>query len=254
MTSDKPLFSLVLPTRHHLNLVSRFLDSIAATTEDLSSLEIVLYVDDDDLESQKIDDPRFNIRKLIGKSHTMGNITREAVAKARGEYIFLTNDDLVFRTRGWDTKTAEIFKRFPDGIVMVYGNDLYYGKRIATFPIITRKACKLMDQVCPGSYRSHCIDDHIWDIFTRLKKFGHNRAIYMKDVVFEHMHYEMGIASCAGKDDLSDQDLYISFSGQRANVCAKMVKAISDYAQTHPRCHSGGMWHNLVAKLFGNKK
>jgi hypothetical protein len=73
-------------------------------------------------------------------------------------------------------------------IALVYGNDLT-GLGEAAFPILSRRMCELMGNICPSEYEKYCIDNHIWDIFKLLKQLGHDRFIYLHDVIFEHVDH-----------------------------------------------------------------
>jgi hypothetical protein len=72
----------------------------------------------------------------------------------------------------------------------VGGNDLILGEELACFPILSRTVCELMGSICPSEYIRTALDNHIFDIFKRLAPLGHNRIIYLKDVIFEHLNYE----------------------------------------------------------------
>jgi glycosyltransferase involved in cell wall biosynthesis len=223
-------FSLILPTHNHPGLVKRLFRSIVDTTKNLDRLEIVLYLDDDDLESRALTHPLLNLVKLIKHSDDMGNILRTCYDASSARYVMLANDDMIFKTQGWDETVIKTFAGFPDDIGMVYGNDLYYGKLMSTFPILSRTACELMDKICPAQYKWHCIDAHIFDIFTRLSLSGYKRTAYLKNVIFEHMHHELSAAindpDLVPMSDRDDQALYFSLEESRRETVNKMVEHI----------------------------
>lgn len=223
-------FSLILPTRDHPALAMRALESIADTACCLTRLEIILYVDEDDMRSREISHPLLSISKLVGQSNGAGVLTRKCYEASAGKYVMLINDDMIFRTKNWDAKVLEVFSRFHDGIALVYGNDLYYGARMSTFPILSRAACELMENICPREYRRHCIDPHILDIFKRLEQLGYKRTIYLSNVIFEHMHNELGILindpGSVPQSDEDDQELYFKLADYRQYVARKMAEYI----------------------------
>jgi hypothetical protein len=228
-------FSLILPTRDRPSLVKRLFESIIQTVSNPDVLEIILCIDEDDFESREITHPAISIHKLIRKNKTMGEMTRACYEQTKGKLIMLLNDDMIFRTKNWDLKILKVFSHFPDGIALVYGNDLYYGKYMSTFPILPRKSCELMDKICGVDYKRHCIDPHIFDIFQRLLRLGYDRSIYLKDVIFEHMHYELGFLATETEDgpksDEEDQSLYLSFAQDRELVAKRMAQSIESYCQ-----------------------
>jgi len=223
-------FSLILPTRNRLDLVQRLFSSILETSANLDLLEIILCIDEDDPESHKISHTLLTIKKIIAPQGSMGSIIRDCYGKSTARYIVLINDDVIIRTKNWDIKVLEAFSRFSDDLAFVYCNDLYYGKRLSSFPILSRTACDLMDNICPAKYKSHCIDSHIFDIFKRLSQLGHERLIYLSNVIFEHMHYGVTLSSYEGSffdvNCTDDQLLYFSFAEERQQIALKMAQYI----------------------------
>lgn len=221
--------SIILPTRDRIKLVKRLLNSIIEHTSDLQSLEIILYVDHDDAESSAISSSVLSLYKIIGPRDTMGNMLRRCYEKSTSNYIVLLNDDAVIRTLAWDHLILEAAKRFPDDIVLMYVNDRYQGRRVPTFPILSRKTCDLIGKICPAQYKRHCIETHILDIFNRLKDLGHERILYLPHVVFEHMNYELSEFSYENKpidDYANDQSLYFSLMQNRQVIAKKLNDAI----------------------------
>jgi hypothetical protein len=218
-------------------LLKRLLDSIAETVSDPDRLEIVLYVDEDDVESREVSHPSLSIVRQIGPRlrKSMGAIFRQCFEASRGRYVMLINDDVVFRTKDWDLKVLEGISRFPDEVVLVYGKDRYYDDEMCTFPILPRTTCDLMDGICPAEYDNHCIDSHVFDTFERLSSLGHDRSVYLPKVVFEHMNYEVGTWAYEQgfnrKNDRDDQAVYLSFAQQRQSIAEKMAQYIESHKE-----------------------
>jgi len=247
-------FSLILPTRERPMLVKRLLDSVVETVSDPGRLEIVLYVDEDDTESRNISHPSLHIVSQTGPSprKTMGNIIKDCYKASCGRFVMLINDDVVFRTKDWDNRLLEAFSRFDDGVALVYGKDLYYDEQMCTFPVLPRMTCDLMDGICPGEYDSHCIDSHIFDTFKRLTELGHDRSVYLDDVVFEHMHYEL-VASAyedgpERKNDRDDQAVYLSLADDRQRAAMRMAQYIESHDNT-----AAGKENEQVDDLGGDR-
>ncbi|MBF0511051.1 MAG: glycosyltransferase [Candidatus Omnitrophica bacterium] len=225
------IFSLILPTRQRPRLVKNLVKSIVETTAQVDGLELVLCLDEDDDITEGICACFLSTHIVRSKNDTMGNITRKSFEKCSGRFMMLVNDDMIFRSKQWDIKVLEAFSRFPDGVAMAWGNDLYYGKMMSCFPILPRKACELMDNICPAQYRRHCIDPHIYDIFERLDRLGHQRSVYLPQVVFEHMNYNLGILlngrGSLKDNDHDDQEVYLSLADYRQNIAQKMADYIN---------------------------
>lgn len=227
-------FSILLPTRNRPSLVERLFESILRTAHDPSSIEIVLYMDTDDPLSHGIEVRGLKVTKLIKPpSRSMGQIFKECYEASTGRYIMLMNDDAVFRTKDWDLRVIEVFYKFRDDIAFVYCNDLDQGAKVPTFPILSRRVCEIMGGVCPTGYLNLHIESHIIDIFKQLKKYGHDRIVYLSDVIIEHLHYSIGKCrideTYAKKDPVYDDRLFISLDEDRRHIALKIAQYIEEY-------------------------
>lgn len=221
--------SLILPTRRRVSQLTRALDSLAATAADPRSLEVVLYVDSDDAESLAVEFAALRVTKLVGNRGNMGAITRTCYQSCRGRYLMLANDDIVFRTPGWDAEVLARFRAFGDDVGMVWGNDLCSGA--PTHPFISRTACELMGGICPAAYYREYIDTHLHDVFRRLARHGHGRAVYLPCVVIEHLHPIAGKAAAdevyANRWRQRDELAYIERRDERAHQAALLARYIT---------------------------
>lgn len=232
MINNEVNISLLLPTRGRAALVKRLFDSLVDTTANLPKLELVLYIDDDDIQTQNVSHPALSINKLIRRrSEKMGRMNQLCYEASHGRYVMLMNDDVVFRTKDWDVRVLDAFAQFPDGVALVYGNDLHQRKSVPTFPIVSRTVCDLIGGICPRDYLNVYIDVHLRDIFRQLARLGHSRTVYLEDVIFEHMHHEMGKSVMDGtyvkKNERADDFLFISLDGERsfqAEALARYIK------------------------------
>jgi hypothetical protein len=235
--------SLLLPTRERPALVQRLLDSLVQTTVDLQAIEVVLYIDDDDLASQEICHGEISLIKIVGGAgQTMGSMNRACYDASHGRLVMLINDDTVFRTKGWDTRILKAAGRFTDGIALIYGNDLDQGDTVPTFPIVPRTVCEVLGEICPRGYQNLHIESHLLDIFKQLARMGHNRICYLGDVIFEHMHYVVGKAAndptYIKKNQRNDDLLFIALDNERAlkaHLLAQHIEAGSAYQASDMR-------------------
>ncbi len=225
-----PDISLILPTRNRTALVHRALDSIVQTAEYPEKLEIVLYIDSDDLESHEIDHPTLNLIKLIQPRARMGHMTQTCFAASKGRYVMLFNDDVLCRTRRWDEVIRRRFERFGDDVALVWGNDLFRGAAIPSHPILPRTVCDILGGICPRSYHRDYIDVHLYDVFCQLRRLGHDRLLYLPDLVFEHLHPEAGKGICDAtylKSHHQDDELtYLAWADERTLAAARLARHI----------------------------
>ena len=184
-----PWISFLLPTRGKPDLARGFLRSLYETAHRPEEIEVILGVDEDDPQSHSLSHEGLAIKTVIlPRGLTMGALNRACFDASTGRYVMLINDDVIVRTPGWDTTIYRAFARFGDDIALVHVNDLLFQERLCTFPILSRKAC-LEIGICPACYRRYRIDDHICDTYGLLACLGHERRVYLKDVVFEHGNY-----------------------------------------------------------------
>ncbi|MCE5327931.1 MAG: glycosyltransferase [Planctomycetaceae bacterium] len=220
--------SILLPTRQRPQGVARLLDSLADHADAPEGLEVVLYVDHDDLASQSISHDRIAVVTLVRPRAKMGQMLRTCYAASSGRCIILLNDDAVCRTGGWDSAVLAALEAFGDGIGLVWCNDLYRGDSMPVFPIFSRRTCEALDGPSPADYSHDYIDTHLFDIFVKLRALGVDRMAYLPQVVIEHMHHEVGKAAFDAVYDkaarVRDELTFIAWEESR-QIAAKALAA-----------------------------
>jgi hypothetical protein len=224
------VISLLLPTRGRPALVRRLFASMARMTARPERVEVILYVDEDDVGSHDLDSTDFRTVRIIGPRLSMGDYNSACLKQARGDIIILANDDMVIRTPGWDEKIAAMHARIADGVYLAYPNDLFKGSRLATFPILSRRCCDLLGEPYPSAYRGAFIDAHLLDAFKRLQRAGYDRIEYLGDVVFEHLHYRTGKApydeTYRRRGRFGDDFTFIALCETRSRAARRLLSAI----------------------------
>jgi glycosyltransferase involved in cell wall biosynthesis len=224
------MISLLMPTRGRPTLAERFMRSAFEQAESPGNIEVVLYVDKDDEGSHKISACGLQSTVIVGPQTTMGTYHSACLAKSGGDIVMLCNDDIVIRTRGWDRKLLEMHTAEPDRIYLAYPNDLFKGRRLCTFPILSRRTCEILEDPFPAIYRGSFIDYHLLDIFKRLAHAGHNRICYLEDLVFEHMHYRLGKAkfdeTYRRRIRFEDDPIFFALKAQRSAAALRLKSAI----------------------------
>lgn len=211
-------------------LVERFFRSLVDNTAHLDKVEVVVYVDDDDVGSHHITSDQVSVRRIIGPRISMGGYNMACYAVARGDIIMLVNDDMVIRTYGWDDRLIGLDAGIVDKIYLAYGNDLFNKSRLCTFPILSRRTCDILVQPYPLEYRGAFIDYHLLDIFKRTQHAGFNRIYYLDDVVFEHLHYRTGKAAFdetyGKRGRFADDRIFLSLIDMRKTSSARLLRAL----------------------------
>jgi len=222
--------SLLLPTRGRPELLRRFLESVLARSERPELVEVVVYADADDPSSHGFQVEGLEVRTIVGPRASMGDYNTACLEGSRGDIVVLANDDVVIQTRGWDRKLREMHAAMQDRVYLAYPNDLFKGRGLSAFPILSRTACRLLGEPFPHAYRGAFIDYHLLDIFKRLERHGHLRLIYLEDVVFEHMHYRTGKGDFdeiyGGRDRFGDDATFVRMRDGRNAAAQRLLAAI----------------------------
>lgn len=117
--------SLLLPTRGRKEHLERLFESLLKQTSDLSKIEIVLCIDEDDIETQSlVFDPVFHVTRLMGPRSTMETYNTRCFVASSGDIVILFNDDIVVRTPNWDRIILSFDEGHKDKIYLAYVNDL----------------------------------------------------------------------------------------------------------------------------------
>lgn len=224
-------YSFIIPTRSRPASLQQLCASIVASTRDLAALEVILVVDTDDRESLEFSFPGLHLRKVaVSPGASMGALNMAGYRASSGRYVMLMNDDVTIRTAEWDRRVGEVLARYPDGMVLVHVNDLLFGDRLCTFPLLSREFCELAGGVCPEGYRRYGIDNHIQNVFELLALRGHHRRVFLPDVLFEHSnvtetpggaHYVPNAAIHA-----ADMELLAALHGERQALAARMLPPV----------------------------
>ena len=187
--------SIIVPTRKRSDSARQMLNSLARTIRHPERVEVVFVVDDDDVSYEGFVFTALPIRWIRVKAGlTMGGLNMAGYRISQGNYVMLLNDDVVVSTEGWDEIVLSAFRSFDDGIALIHVNDHLFKEKLCTFPFLTRDMCERMNGICPERYRRYRIDDHIYNIFNLLSVLGHNRILYLPDVVFAHHNFVMTTA------------------------------------------------------------
>jgi ABC-type polysaccharide/polyol phosphate transport system ATPase subunit len=226
--------SLLVPTRGRAQLARRFLESVLARSERPDLVEVVLYADEDDPASHSLSIEGLEVETIVGPRASMGEYNSACLEAARGDIVILGNDDVVIQTRGWDRKLRELHTALGDHVYLAYPNDLFKGKRLSSFPILSRKTCELLAEPFPRAYVGAFIDQHLLDVFKRLEWHGHPRIMYLEDVIFEHMHFRTGKGDFdqiyGSRGRFADDETFLRLRGERSAAAARMQAVIEGRA------------------------
>lgn len=243
--------SLIVPTRARLTLLNRFFNSLTAMTANPGSVEVILVVDKDDTQSLGFQHVGIPFKLVaVPPGLTMGELNNAGYAASQGEFVMLLNDDVVARTNSWDEKILEVFRTFPDEVVLVHVNDMIFQEKLCTFPFVTRTYCKIAGNICPDDYARYRIDDHIYNVFNLLAVLGKKRIVYLPEIVFEHTNTGEGEGTARyvpiPEIHASDTKHFDDLLNGRKMLAVKLAETIDQHISTQ-RCE---IRRNILAPIL----
>lgn len=187
------MISVCCPTRGRPESMRRLVESVRATAD--GPVEIIFYLDDDDPDSAAMAAHLGTaglygqVMHIIGKRITMSDTWNVLARHAAYEILMACGDDVVFRTAGWDTQVCAAFAAVDDRIVLVHGDDLVHGPRLATHPFLHRRWINAVGYLVPDGFSADHTDTWVQEVADAL-----GRRRYLPDVVTEHLHPIVGKA------------------------------------------------------------
>ena len=180
------MISLLCPTRKRPDGLRRMVDSACSTAS--RAPEIVCYVDEDD-DSYGVPDLR--VKFIRGPRIVLSNMWNKCAAAASGEILGQMNDDIIFRTPGWDVDVENEFSRWRDRIVLVHGSDgteLPSGSKgkFGPHPFVHRKWVETVGYFTAPYFSSDYGDTWLNNLADAI-----GRRRYLPFVI-EHMHFWLG--------------------------------------------------------------
>tara|TARA_B100001939_G_scaffold337997_1_gene343065 strand:- start:2406 stop:3113 length:708 start_codon:yes stop_codon:yes gene_type:complete len=162
--------SIFLNTRKRVNLLNNMLISLYNTVSDADNIEVIVTIDNDDKESEQFLESaelkNLTVRK-IDKPSNLHTSINEMANIASGDFLFVLNDDVLFRTFHWEKTLIE--NHDPNEIAYIGTIDNSIDKtsssRYASFPILTRAAYESLGFFMSEKFVSHGGDVHLWRIF-----------------------------------------------------------------------------------------
>ena len=141
-------FSIVIPTRGNLSGLKDTLDSLLRNTRNLRELEVLLIMDRDDQDLEKIfalcEDYAFNITCYVRprtKGHFCDDYYNWGAEKTKGENIMMFNDDALILTPHWDDI---VLTAIGERVVYMlsFMDSTYHDGKLSypKFPMVSRRA------------------------------------------------------------------------------------------------------------------
>lgn len=182
---EEVLFSVMVPSRGRPNGLLQMISS--AKLKAKHKIEFLVYLDSDDVRNYDLEALRRMATVFITDKFDMGRCWNEMASNAKGRYLLMSNDDVVFLTDGWDQRFLKAATaKYPDDVFVGWFND-GSGRdcsNICCFPIIPRKLYQIRGSLVPEYFFILCFDSWLLDLGVKM-----GRTLYLKDVVMDHRHF-----------------------------------------------------------------
>jgi hypothetical protein len=191
--------AILTPTRARPGRLDTFIESVYQTAANPERVFCWNYIDDDDPRVKAYTDyadrQHDNSCNLISEKDSVSvswntlalYATSKELTDNVADILVMGNDDLIYRTQGWDTIVEEESNKFPDEIYCMWMEDLINGEKHCAFPIVSRKWYTTVGYFTPGVFNFGYNDTWIFDVAKRV-----GRTHFIPNVVNEHMHFTAG--------------------------------------------------------------
>lgn len=166
--------SVLMPTRKRTILAEKSIDGLLSKAKDQSSIELLLAVDNDDVETRKWLDTHYLAKaKSQFKStvtpiyfdrlgyHQMNKYLNTLASLSKGEWLFFWNDDGNMITNAWE----QIIYHYNGLFALLRAQVVNHPHPFALFPIVPRKWYELL-----GFLSSTCQTDRfIYEVAVKVK-------------------------------------------------------------------------------------
>lgn len=185
--SNKPtLISILVPSRGRPAQFIRMANSARRTATHDRSVEVVVYLDDDDPTAGSYYGQDITLR---GPRVMLSEMWNECAKAARGDILMHCGDDIVFKTEGWDVVIRDTFNASADKILLVHGDDCSPNTdALATHGFIHRRWYETLGYFVPPLFSSDWNDVWLTEVADMI-----GRRVKVP-IVTEHMHYTFGKA------------------------------------------------------------
>jgi hypothetical protein len=180
------VISFICATRGRTEFMKRMWNSALETADNPQNLEIVWFIDDDDTNSIKVHEEMGSKALILPrKSISLAESTNRCWELTKKDIIYCLGDDVVFRTKGWDTIIDKAFQKYPDKICLMGGAD-GLNKDLITHPIIHSNWVYALGRITPPYFRDCYIDTWMNEVAQMVGR------IEWLPFLAEHMHFSVG--------------------------------------------------------------
>lgn len=233
MTTDaEDQILIIMPTRGRPWLALEAIASLMQTADEPNRLAIAVCCDVDDegqvwlsIGKHKPSLPIFTFlserRRFISwVNHVVKPNIIDNFGRYSWSHVAWWGDDVRMHTRGWDTMVRAHEK------LMVYGDDLYQGQKMATHPFVRVEVPLALGYLLPSELIHSCADTFIEALCRAC-----DSVVYDQRIITEHLHPDAG----KGLRDQTYDDARALYAEDRATMdrilptIPELAKKVMDY-------------------------
>ena len=182
--------ALLVPSRERMDGKRDLVASIEATVDNINNVNLYFGIDDNDPTKEEAfqlakDHPFVKIIEIHndGTFPGLGKLWNICLKASNEEIIAMIGDDMIFVTKGWDTKILSEFdsQSCPkDNVKMVYCYDGRHGRRMAVNAFIHRRYTEITGYFMREEFKVDFIDIWLQQVFIRFGSLNsvHFRPLY----------------------------------------------------------------------------
>ena len=230
--------SLLVPTRNRPIQLRKLIISAYETASDPDSVEFCFYINDEgastDSEEVITSFNNKNLRFKRGEKCILGELWNRALELATADILWHGNDDIVFRTSGWDKVILDAFEACKDKILFVYPANGNPKQQSGTHGFLHRNWVDVIGYFTAPYFSSDCCDGWLNEVAISL-----GRRVFVPNVLLEHMHFTLKKSSMdsvyaerieAGVRDNVGQ-IYLDKAPERLDNIRKLQEFIDNYGE-----------------------
>ena len=234
--------AILTPSRARPERLVRFLNTVHTLSHNKTLIKSYNYVDSDDKFLDKYKElisPFKNTKLIIGPPQSVSKswnvIAKEAIADG-ADILIMGNDDMQYRTLGWDQLLEIEVKKFPDKIFCMWFHDLINGEKHCAFPIVSKEWYQILGYFTPGVFNFGFNDTWIYHIALLIK-----RAHFIPYILNEHLHFSTGkmqadettIRARKNASFQIDKEIFERTKPQREDDAKKLITYIKNHQESN---------------------
>jgi len=199
--NENTLISLLCPTRGRINNIKALLNSIVETSKNVNFIEVVFYIDNDDynlilnINNLLNEFSNINLKVILGDRITLSHMWNICYKYSKGDILMHCADDIIFKSKYWDSEVIKAFDDSNDKILFVYGSDGNHKNDFGTHGFLHRNWANILGYFTPPYFSNNYCDTWLNDVAKSIKRHQYipiltdhlhpsvNKSLYDKNYV-----------------------------------------------------------------------